>query len=74
MDLRSIPITVTGPGSSLIMELTAAASGFTVGNRYEVIGLVVDTDPALPKPKPYAVTFTDAGVLDVVDVTKLRKV
>jgi hypothetical protein len=71
MDLRGIPFNPTGPASSLMMRLDTAQTGFTLNNVYEIIGLVVDSDPALPAPKPFAITFNDAGKLAVVDTSKL---
>lgn len=73
MDLRGIPFNPTGPASSLMMRLDSAQAGFTVGNTYEIIGLVVDSDAALAQPKPYAITFNDAGHLAVVDTSKLSR-
>ena len=73
MDLRGIPFNPTGPASSLMMRLSDPQAGFTVGNIYEVVALVVDSDAALPQPKPYAVTFNDNGRFAVVDTAKLTR-
>lgn len=60
-----------GTEAGILMQLETAEPNFTVGNKYDVLSLVVDCQPTTPKP--YAVMFDDDGHLKIVDLGKLRR-
>jgi hypothetical protein len=75
-DIRAISLTPpgapwAGDSGGIVMELETAETGFTVGNAYEVLSLLVDSAPV--PPKPYAVCFNDDGYLRIVDLGKLKR-
>lgn len=71
-DFRGIPLVPTGPGGSIMVTLELAEPNMTVGNSYEVLGMVIDNAPTSGPPRPSAIVFADDGHFKLVEFAKLK--
>ncbi len=73
MDIRGIPLnsSVSFLQPSIMME--QATQGFTIGQAYNIYALMIDSDAALPSPKPYFLTTDDTGHFRILDASKVRR-
>jgi hypothetical protein len=71
-DHRGIPPFVAGgPVFLTPLELETAEPNMTVGNQYELVALLVDSQPV--PPKPFALMLDDTGHFRLVDLGKVRR-
>jgi hypothetical protein len=71
-DFRGLPFNYAGPVYSISVELELAEPNMTVGNHYEVWGIVVDN--AATPAKAYAITVDDNQHFKFIDLSKVRRV
>jgi hypothetical protein len=72
-DIRSISLVPgwQGSNSRIVMELEATEPNMTIGNQYELVALLVDSQPV--PPKPFALMLDDTGHFRLVDLGKVRR-
>jgi hypothetical protein len=72
-DHRGIPpFLAGGPVYLTPLELETAEPNMTVGNLYELWGLIVDDAPTSGNPRPFALVVGDDRHFKLCDLAKLR--
>jgi hypothetical protein len=71
-DFRGIPFNYAGPTYAIPVELTVAEPNMTVGNLYELWGIVVDN--AATPVRPYGLVVDDTQHFKLCDLGKLIRV
>ncbi len=73
MDIRGIPLNSSVSFLQPSIVLDQPQAGFTLGQAYNIYALMVDSDAALPSPKPYFLTTDDTGHFRILDASKVRR-